>query len=74
MNVKDRKTSRLGRTGNKDRNKLFGKNNIVLATYSKNRPVQVVNRYDFLTPDTPQGWEPLSKEKTGQQGVKSRYH
>ena len=41
----------------------------VIATYSKNRPVQIAKKHHFLTPDTPEEWIPSSKEASLKQGT-----
>ena len=41
----------------------------VIATYSKNRPVQIAKKHHFLTPDTPEEWIPSSKETSLKQGT-----
>ena len=69
MNSKTHKASKSGNTGRRD-STLFGtaKKNTI-ATYSKNRPVQVAKKYHFLTPDTPEDWIPPSNEENSKQGT-----
>lgn len=69
MSCKTRKAGKSEATGSRD-GTLFGatrKN--AIATYSKNRPVQIAKKHHFLTPDTPEEWIPSSKETSSKQGT-----
>lgn len=52
---------------------MFGRKKTVVATYSKNRPVQITRNDHFLTPDTPEDlWAPSSKEKRSKQDANKK--
>ncbi|XP_078352456.1 uncharacterized protein LOC144637198 isoform X2 [Oculina patagonica] len=69
MNSKTRKASKSGGMRSRD-STLFGttKKNTI-ATYSKNRPVQIAKNCHFLTPDTPEDWISYSNETNSKQGT-----
>ena len=67
MNSKARKASKARGTGSKD-STLFGTvRENTIATYSRNRPVQIAKKYHFLTPDTPEDWIPSSNKTASKQ-------
>ena len=52
---------------------MFGRKKNVIATYSRNRPVQSTRNNHFLTPDTPEDWlASSSKEKRPKQDTNKK--